>query len=92
MTMKVTLSEFMGCEDWSKSELRKAIDDLAEDILERDKLISDMFHDYKKCYIPRPRGENVVCPDDCQHKVGFRMCGLNRSYMKRIAELGIEVE
>ena len=90
--MRQTFSEFMGCENWDNAELCELVDKLHRDIVERDNLIKDMLYGYKKCYIPRPRGENVICPDDCQHKIGFRLCGLNRSFMKRIAELGIEVE
>lgn len=79
MTMKVTLSEFMGCEDWSKAELRKAIDDLGNKLLEREKLIRDMYEfgagDWR--YTPLMRTKH----DDMRKEV-----------TKRLRELGIEVE
>ena len=37
MTMKITLSEFMGCEDWRKAELCAYINELGKEIKERDK-------------------------------------------------------
>ena len=43
MTMKQTLSEFMGCMSWGKDELCDLIDKLHEDIEARDGLIRDML-------------------------------------------------
>lgn len=43
MYTNVTFSEFMGCKDWGKAELCKTINVLAEEILERDLLILDMY-------------------------------------------------
>lgn len=43
VSMKQTLSEFMGCMEWDKGELCDLIDQLRADVKARDELIRDML-------------------------------------------------
>lgn len=42
MTMKVTLSEFLGMQDWPNERLCAYIDDMNEGMRERDDLIREL--------------------------------------------------
>ena len=80
MTMKMTLTELMGCNKWSKAELLDTIDDLGRKISERDKLIRDLWkaHD---C------GARCAMYEQCDYPHGDRCL-----MYERIRELEIEVE
>lgn len=41
--MRQTISEFMGCKDWSKAELCDLVDEMNAKIEARDELIRDML-------------------------------------------------
>lgn len=79
MSMKMTLTELMGCNKWSKAELLDAIDSLGRKISERDELIRDMWQAHDCCWCDMY--------EQCDHS-HYDRCLM----YERIRELGIEVE
>ena len=83
--MRQKLSEFMGCESWSKLELCDLIDELHADVKARDGLIRDMFKDKVKeaTCLNLETGEWFTHGRDAETIEGWR---------ERMEALGIEVD
>lgn len=84
MTMKQTLSEFMGCEDWEKAELCAFIDKQHEELKAKDELIMDMLADKVERYtcLNLETGERFMFERDAEEIDGWK---------ERMRALGIEV-
>lgn len=84
MAMKQTLSEFMGCCDWSKAELCDLINTQHENMVARGKLIRDMYAD---------KVNEATCLDFSGRRFFMgRDIETIDGYRERMEALGIEVE
>ncbi len=82
--MHQTLSEFMGCKDWSKAELCDLINTQHENMVARGKLIRDMYAD---------KVNEATCLDFSGRRffMGRDIETIN-GYRERMEALGIEVD
>ena len=95
MTMRQTLSEFMGCKNWDKGELCELVDKLHLDVKARDGIISRQHEEIKA------RDELIRDMFDERVERSFRSGPTVRTFIedvkiikywkKRVKALGIEV-
>lgn len=84
MSMKITLSEFMGMDTWPNEKLCAYVDNLNELLKKRDDLIRDMFLTWKRLDLEGDWPTHV----DKVHN------GHNgwKTFERRVRDMGIDVE